>query len=68
MADIRTTTEEFSTSGSLSKVKEEVTNPEPVKDSQETIQFLVKKIDELKQNNSKFGEDINLITQMITSV
>lgn len=47
MADIRTTTEEFSTSGSLSKVKEEVTNPEPVIDSQETIQFLVKKIDEL---------------------
>lgn len=47
MADIRTTTEEFSTSGSLSKVKEEITNPEPVIDSQETIQFLVKKIDEL---------------------
>ena len=47
MANIRTTTEEFSTSGSLSKVKEEVTNPEPVIDSQETIQFLVKKIDEL---------------------
>ena len=47
MADIRTITEEFSTSGSLSKVKEEVTNPEPVIDSQETIQFLVKKIDEL---------------------
>ena len=26
------------------------------------------KIEELKQNNPKFDEDINLITQMITSV
>ena len=33
-----------------------------------TVIHAVKKIDELKQNNSKFGEDINLITQMITSV
>ena len=46
MTNIRTTSAEFSTSGSLSKVKEEITNPEPVIDSQETIQFLVKKIDE----------------------
>ena len=47
MANIRTITEEFATSGSLSKAEGEITNPEPVIDSQETIQFLVKKIDEL---------------------
>ena len=26
------------------------------------------KIDELKENDSKFDEDVNLITQMITSI
>ncbi len=33
-----------------------------------TVIHAVKKIDELKESNSKFDEDINLITQMITSV
>ena len=33
-----------------------------------TVIHAVKKIEELKQNNPKFDEDINLITQMITSV
>ena len=47
MSDIRTTTEEFSVSGSLSNVKSQVESTEPVFESQETVQFLVKKIDEL---------------------
>ena len=47
MSDIRTTTEEFSVSGSLSNVKDQVESIEPVYESQETVQFLVKKIDEL---------------------
>ena len=47
MSDIRTTTEEFSVSGSLSNVKSQVESTEPVFELQETIQFLVKKIDEL---------------------
>ena len=33
-----------------------------------TVIHAVKKIDELKENDTKFDEDINLITQMITSV
>ena len=33
-----------------------------------TVIHAVKKINELKENNNKFEEDINLITQMITSV
>ena len=33
-----------------------------------TVIHAVKKIEELKLNNPKFDEDINLITQMITSV
>ncbi len=33
-----------------------------------TVIHAVKKIEELKNGNSKFDEDINLITQMITSV
>ena len=33
-----------------------------------TVIHAVKKINELKENNNKFKEDINLITQMITSV
>ena len=32
-----------------------------------TVIHAVKKIDELKENDSKFDEDVNLITQMITS-
>lgn len=47
MADIRTTTEEFTISGSLSQEKTEIENTEPVLDSQKSVQFLVKKIDEL---------------------
>ena len=33
-----------------------------------TVIHAVKKIEELKDSNSKFDEDINLITQMITSI
>ena len=33
-----------------------------------TVIHAVKKIDELKEHDSKFDEDINLITQMITSI
>ena len=33
-----------------------------------TVIHAVKKIEELKSNNTKFEEDINLITQMITSI
>ena len=47
MSDIRTTTEEFSVSGSLSNIQSQVESAEPVFELQETIQFLVKKIDEL---------------------
>ena len=47
MSDIRTTTEEFSVSGSLSNIQSQVESVEPVFELQETIQFLVKKIDEL---------------------
>ena len=47
MSDIRTTTEEFSVSGSLSNVQKEIESTEPVFESQEIVQFLVKKIDEL---------------------
>ena len=47
MADIRTTTEEFSVSGSLSNIQNQVESTEPVYELQETVQFLVKKIDEL---------------------
>ena len=32
-----------------------------------TVIHAVKKIDELKEHDSKFDEDVNLITQMITS-
>ena len=47
MSDIRTTTEEFSVSGSLSNVQSQIESTEPVFELQETVQFLVKKIDEL---------------------
>ena len=47
MSDIRTTTEEFSVSGSLSNIQDQIGAAEPVFELQETIQFLVKKIDEL---------------------
>ena len=47
MSDIRTTTEEFSVSGSLSNIQNQVESTEPVYELQETVQFLVKKIDEL---------------------
>ena len=33
-----------------------------------TVIHAVKKIDELKENDSKFDEDVNLISQMITSI
>ena len=33
-----------------------------------TVIHAVKKIDELKSSNIKFDEDINLITQMLTSI
>ena len=33
-----------------------------------TVIHAVKKIDELKENDYKFDEDVNLITQMITSL
>ena len=33
-----------------------------------TVIHAVKKIEELKESHSKFDEDINLISQMITSV
>ena len=33
-----------------------------------TVIHAVKKIEELKEGNTKFDEDINLITQMITSI
>jgi len=47
MSDIRTTTEEFSVSGSLSNIQSQIESAEPVFELQETVQFLVKKIDEL---------------------
>tara|TARA_Y100000766_G_C18769398_1_gene537638 strand:- start:412 stop:585 length:174 start_codon:yes stop_codon:yes gene_type:complete len=47
MPNIRTTSEEFEVSGSLGKVQQEVESTEPALESQETVQFLVKKIDEL---------------------
>ena len=47
MSDIRTTAEEFSVSGSLSNVQSQIESTEPVFELQETVQFLVKKIDEL---------------------
>ena len=47
MSDIRTTTEEFSVSGSLSNIQNQIESTEPVYELQETVQFLVKKIDEL---------------------
>jgi hypothetical protein len=47
MSDIKTTTEEFSVSGSLSNIQNQVESTEPIYELQETIQFLVKKIDEL---------------------
>ena len=33
-----------------------------------TVIHAVKKIDELKESDAKFDEDVNLITQMITSI
>jgi uncharacterized coiled-coil DUF342 family protein len=47
MSDIRTTTEEFSVSGSLSNIQNQIETAEPIFELQETVQFLVKKIDEL---------------------
>ena len=47
MTDIRTTTEEFAVSGSLVKVKEDIIHEDPQYDSQEAVQFLAKKVDEL---------------------
>ena len=47
MSDVRTTTEEFSVSGSLSNIQNQIESTEPVYELQETVQFLVKKIDEL---------------------
>ena len=47
MSDIRTTAEEFSVSGSLSNIQNQIESTEPVYELQETVQFLVKKIDEL---------------------
>ena len=47
MADIRTTTEEFTASGSLSIPQYYITNEATEENLQSTVQFLVKKIDEL---------------------
>ena len=47
MSDIRTTTEEFSVSGSLSNIQNQIETAELIFELQETVQFLVKKIDEL---------------------
>ena len=47
MSNIRTTTEEFSVSGSLSNIQSQVESVEPVFELQETVQFLIKKIDKL---------------------
>ena len=47
MPNIRTISEEFAASGSLNEVKREVESLEPSLESQETVQFLVKKIEEL---------------------
>ena len=61
MSDIRTTTEEFSASGSLSNVQKEIESTEPVFESQETVQFLVKKIDELIK-------EVNILKNQLTSL
>jgi hypothetical protein len=53
MADIRTTSEEFTTSGSLANVKTEIESDTPAYDSQEVCQFLAKKIDELIEEVNK---------------
>jgi hypothetical protein len=47
MTDIRTITQEFSTSGSLSEVQVVVETSTMDSHTHETVQFLVKKIDEL---------------------
>ena len=47
MADIRTTTEEFTVSGSLKDPQEMLTAEKMVEPLQETVVFLQKKIDEL---------------------
>ena len=47
MPDIRTTTEEFAASGSLSTPQHYITDAATEENLQSTIQFLVKKIDEL---------------------
>ena len=55
MADIRTTTQEFSASGSLSDVQTVIENTVMDSHTHETVLFLVKKIDELVEevNNLK---------------
>lgn len=47
MADIRTITQEFSISGSLSEVQLTIESSIMDSHTQETVQFLAKKIDEL---------------------
>ena len=47
MADIRTTTQEFSVSGSLKDPQDALTAEKMIDPWQETVIFLAKKIDEL---------------------
>lgn len=47
MADIKTTTQEFATSGSLISVQKTVEDIDNVYQGHSAIKFLVKKIDEL---------------------
>ena len=47
MADIRTTTEEFTVSGSLKDPQEMLTAEQMIEPLQQTVVFLQKKIDEL---------------------
>ena len=55
MTDILTTAQEFAASGSLAKVQADLTQIDPQYESQESSQFLAKKIDELiaEVNNIK---------------
>jgi len=71
MSDIKTTSQEFEVSGSLHEVRKTLVNEEPV-DSQETLQFLSRKLDELIQevnvlkNQNLFYQALDVLDILVT--
>ncbi len=57
MSDIKSSTEEFELSSSLSQVKEDVESSESIYELQEAIKFIIKKMDEIIVEVNKLKEE-----------